>query len=52
MKHQKIEDYIKDLENSISLLGSIKCNNTRLMVINTMKEKLNLIKKELNKDKS
>ncbi|HOA32833.1 MAG TPA: hypothetical protein PKM70_13010 [Clostridia bacterium] len=47
-----IFSYIDDLESYISLLSCVKCNNTRLVVIESLKEKIKLLKKELITEKS
>lgn len=52
MDNELIFNYIKDMEDYINLLSCIKCNNTRLVVIDSLKEKINQLKKELVKEKS
>ncbi|MGI6529696.1 MAG: hypothetical protein ACOX3J_08440 [Clostridia bacterium] len=52
MDNELIISYLDDLENYISLLSCVKCNNTRLVVIETLKEKIKLLKKELITEKS
>ncbi len=45
-----IFSYIDDLESYISLLSCVKCNNTRLVVIESLKEKVKLLREELEKE--
>jgi hypothetical protein len=50
MDNELIISYLDDLENYISLLSCVKCNNTRLVVIESLKEKIKLLREELEKE--